>query len=114
HHLELLGLLKIKTEEQFRARFERSPLRRPKRRGLIRNALVVLGNKKPDGAWRAIYDFATEENDVMLQEHAAWAIAQFDDKEAQSLARRLELHTGGQSAIDGDDRAVNVAGILGT
>src|SRR5207248_8115106 len=32
HHLELLGLLKIKTEEQFRTRFERSPLRRPKRR----------------------------------------------------------------------------------
>jgi epoxyqueuosine reductase len=69
--------LKIKTEEEFRARFERSPLRRPKRRGLLRNALVVLGNKRPAEAADAIHKFVKEETDPMLVEHAQWALAQF-------------------------------------
>jgi epoxyqueuosine reductase len=77
HHLDLLDLLKIKTEEEFRARFERSPLRRPKRRGLLRNALVVLGNKRPAEAADAIHRFSREETDPMLVEHAQWALQRF-------------------------------------
>ena len=40
---ELIPLLSL-TEEQFRDRFRRSPIRRTKRRGLLRNVCVALGN----------------------------------------------------------------------
>ena len=34
------------TDEQFRARFRQTPLWRPRRRGLLRNAAIALGNQK--------------------------------------------------------------------
>src|SRR6266849_10075328 len=40
---ELIPLLSL-TEEQFRERFRGSPIRRTKRRGLLRNVCVALGN----------------------------------------------------------------------
>ena len=40
---ELIPLLSL-TEEQFRERFRRSPIKRTKRRGLLRNVCVALGN----------------------------------------------------------------------
>jgi epoxyqueuosine reductase len=77
HHLDLFGLLEIKSEEEFRARFLTSPIRRPKRRGLLRNALVVIGNQKPDSGDEKISTFIKSEEDPMLLEHANWALAQY-------------------------------------
>ena len=79
HYLDLVGLLQIKTEEEFRARFLISPIRRPKRRGLLRNALVVLGNQRPDHAMVALKTFVAAEPDTMLREHAQWAIDQYNN-----------------------------------
>jgi len=59
-------------EAAFRSRFRRSPIRRAKWRGLVRNALVVAGNLRARalapwiGSWR-------EHEDPMLREHAEWA-----------------------------------------
>lgn len=77
HHLELLSLLDIQSEEEFRFRFGHTPLRRPKRRGLLRNALIVLGNQRPEQGLKKLKHFANHEQDPMLKEHAAWAIAQY-------------------------------------
>lgn len=91
HYLDLVSLLDIKTEDQFRERFFHTPLRRPKRRGMIRNSLVVLGNHLKEisagsNRWSdvnrfefvidKIHSFILEEPDVMLKEHAYWALAQ--------------------------------------
>ncbi|MGH7409944.1 MAG: tRNA epoxyqueuosine(34) reductase QueG, partial [Candidatus Methylomirabilis sp.] len=43
HAPELIPLLEL-TDEQFRTRFKGSPIRRPKRRGFLRNVAVALGN----------------------------------------------------------------------
>jgi epoxyqueuosine reductase len=77
HYVNLFDLLDIKTEEAFHARFVRSPVRRPKRRGLLRNALVVIGNKKPLGGADKIQYFIKHEEDPMLIEHAQWALNQY-------------------------------------
>lgn len=60
-------------EERFRARFHRSPIRRAKWRGLVRNALLVAGNLRAKGlkAWIQRW---REHEDPMLREHAEWAM----------------------------------------
>lgn len=91
HYLYLPELLEIGDDEKFRSRFELSPLRRPKRRGLLRNALVVLGNalsKVQSGAVehqalvpdvvQSLKRFLRDEQDPMLREHAEWALNQLN------------------------------------
>jgi epoxyqueuosine reductase len=89
HYINLFDLLKISSEEDFRLRFAPTPLRRPKRRGLLRNALVVLGNRRPTGGIERMLDFALSENEPMLREHAAWAISCYQDTECKKALERL-------------------------
>lgn len=66
----LLGM----TQEEFRARFRGTPLTRPKRRGLLRNAAVALGNRKDPAAVPALTR-ALSDPESLVREHAAWALA---------------------------------------
>lgn len=81
HYLNLIELLDEfapsgSSDGKFKQRFGKTALSRPKRRGLLRNALVVLGNQKPDRALAALTRLINKESDSMLREHAYWAIAQ--------------------------------------
>lgn len=89
HYVNLLALLDIKSQEQFLQQFGNTPLRRPKRRGLTRNALVVMGNRQPDGQVDRLYSFATDEPDAMLREHACWALSQWTGTDARQAALNL-------------------------
>lgn len=77
HFINLLEILEIPSQEEFHRRYLRSAVRRPRRRGLIRNALVVLGNQRPKDGERAIEQFLLREDDPMLREHASWALKQY-------------------------------------
>ncbi len=94
HYLDLVNLLAIGSQDEFKHKFAHSPLLRPRRRGLIRNALVVLGNLRPDSGLAELTQFALNEPDIMLREHAAWAVAQYGDecsgKVLDSLYQREE------------------------
>ena len=109
HYLDLLGLFDAVSEEEFRARFLNSPLRRPRLRGLRRNALVVLGNKLRDGKVELAYlrhrlaAYLESEEDEMLLEHAAWALCQGRDKPTallESFLPRIKS-TGLRQAVVG-------------
>lgn len=98
HYIDLLGLLQIRHEAEFRERFGVTPLRRPKRRGLLRNALVVLGNHlarasnavlDPDRIIDCVLKFAEDESDDMLREHAAWALSQSPELSARNGLERM-------------------------
>jgi epoxyqueuosine reductase len=59
----------------FRARYRGTAVTRAKRRGLARNAAVVLGNRR-DLRTRAVLErAAAEDPDPLVREHAAWALA---------------------------------------
>ncbi len=60
------------TEEQFRQRFSGTSLLRTKRKGLIRNACVVLGNT---GGIEILprLEALSSDSDPMIAEHASWA-----------------------------------------
>src|SRR4029077_12243925 len=69
------------TEEEFRAWFRGSAVKRTKGRGLVRNACVAIGNSglRPGepryGEIRArLLELAASE-DAILAEHAQWALA---------------------------------------
>ncbi len=69
------------TEPAFRARFGDTPLARPKRRGLLRNACVVLGNLGATDAVPALRS-ALQDEEPLVREHAAWALAQLGESVA--------------------------------
>jgi epoxyqueuosine reductase len=72
--LDLIELLSL-TEETFRQRFRQTPLWRVKRRGLVRNACVALGNVGDAGALLALRR-AAQDPDPLIAEHGQWAIDQ--------------------------------------
>jgi epoxyqueuosine reductase len=89
HYLNLLDLLKIKSQEEFHQRFIKSAVRRPRLRGLLRNALIVLGNRTPEEALDDLVSFVLEESDPMLREHGAWAIAQYKTSKARQALEKI-------------------------
>ncbi len=71
--MELLGL----TEEDFRRRFRGTALMRTKRRGLLRNAALVLGNVGDERALPALRR-ALDDPEPIVREAATWAIAEIE------------------------------------
>ncbi|QDU69218.1 tRNA epoxyqueuosine(34) reductase QueG [Engelhardtia mirabilis] len=75
-------------EGAFAERFEGSPLRRPGREGLARNAATVLGNA-PSDAGREALTAALEHDSSLVREAAGWSLARAHGDEA-GVAARLE------------------------
>jgi epoxyqueuosine reductase len=69
--IDLMGL----SEEGFAARFSGSPIKRAKRRGLLRNVAVALGNWGWPDAVPALVS-ALEDPEPLVRGHAAWALGQ--------------------------------------
>ncbi len=57
----------------FRARFRHTPLWRSKRRGLLRNAAIVLGNRPTDRAIDALIR-GLQDNETLVRGASAWAL----------------------------------------
>ncbi len=72
--VDLLELLSL-NEAQFRCRFAGTPLFRTKRRGLLRNVCVALGNTGDETALPAL-EKATHHPEPLVAEHARWALEQ--------------------------------------
>jgi epoxyqueuosine reductase len=85
----LLDLLAL-DDEGFRRRFRGSPIERAKRRGLLRNAAVALGNWGDAAAVPALAR-ALEDSEPLIRGHAAWALGCIPTAESlQALAQGLE------------------------
>jgi epoxyqueuosine reductase len=71
----------------FRRRFAGTPLLRTKRRGLLRNVCVALGNTGDTAALPAL-ELARRDPEPLIAEHAAWAISQVQQRATSSSASR--------------------------
>jgi epoxyqueuosine reductase len=76
--LELIAL----DEAGFRQRFRGSPVRRAKRRGLLRSVAVALGNWGSPAAVPAL-THALHDPEPLIRGHAAWALGCIDGAEAR-------------------------------
>ncbi len=76
--LELLAL----DEAGFKERFAGSPILRTKRRGLLRNVCVALGNVGDEKTLPAL-EKAASDAEPLIAEHSTWAIGQINSRTAK-------------------------------
>jgi len=76
---DLLALLAL-DDEAFREKFKNSPVKRTKRRGLLRNVCVALGNLGDPAAIPALTHAAETDPEPLVREHALWAIARIKEQ----------------------------------
>jgi epoxyqueuosine reductase len=86
--LDLVEVLSIATDEKFRARFRGTPLTRPRRRGLLRNAAVVAANVGASAAVPSLVERVENDNEPLIRGHCLWALSQLDPKRATAIAER--------------------------
>jgi epoxyqueuosine reductase len=78
--LELLAL----DDEGFKKRFLGTPILRTKRRGLLRNVCVALGNVGGVEALSALQR-VTGDKEPLIAEHARWAIGRIEERTKRSV-----------------------------
>jgi epoxyqueuosine reductase len=81
------------TDEAFRRRFRRTPLWRSKRRGILRNAAIVLGNGRVLQAIRALVR-GLEDAEPLVRGACAWSLGRMQSAQArEALTRQLSQET---------------------
>ena len=82
HLPDLASLLRL-DEDAFRQRFRKSPIKRTKRRGLLRNVCIAMGNS---GNAAFVDDLmqVSRDGEPLIRGHAAWALGRLSS--AQSRA----------------------------
>ena len=83
--VDLSSLFEL-NDEAFRARFRGTPLWRPRRRGLLRNAALVLGATRPPGA-EAPLARGLSDSESLVRGASAWALGRVGSTRAGQLLR---------------------------
>jgi epoxyqueuosine reductase len=89
---ELLDLLSL-DEAGFERRFAGTPIRRAKRRGLLRNVCVALGNCGDEAALQSL-ERASADPEPLVAEHAQWALARIQARTLTSAGEDYSLANG--------------------
>ncbi|EEF61924.1 protein of unknown function DUF1730 [Pedosphaera parvula Ellin514] len=76
---DLIELLSL-DDTAFKQRFAGTPMLRTKRRGILRNVCVALGNIGDDSAL-PVLEHAAQDTDPIIAEHAQWAMEQIRQRE---------------------------------
>ena len=88
--LDLIELFDL-DDEGFRKRFRRTPLWRSKRRGLLRNAAIALGNRPTPAAFDVL-SRGLNDDESLVRGACAWALAHYDPPAAcRVLQERLTI-----------------------
>jgi epoxyqueuosine reductase len=77
-------------EERFRRLFRNSPIKRTKRRGLLRNVCVALGNVGTKDDLPAL-EKAVAEAEPLIAEHAQWAIGRIRERTVARIAESVKI-----------------------
>jgi epoxyqueuosine reductase len=86
--LDLVEVLSISSDVEFRSRFRGTPLTRPKRGGLLRNAAVVAANVGATSAVPRLIERVENDGEALIRSHCLWALGRLDSKRAEPLAER--------------------------
>ena len=81
---ELLAL----DEAEFRARFRKSAIKRTKRRGLLRDIAIALGNSGNPGAVPILEQSLRQENEPLIRFHVAWALGRLAVSSREKSSRQ--------------------------
>jgi epoxyqueuosine reductase len=78
-----LAELAALDDDAFRERFRKSPVKRAKRRGLLRNVAIALGNSR-DRSRRGVLERLCDDPDAVVREHALWALRRLEASAAEA------------------------------
>jgi len=70
---------------QFNEKFKGSPVKRPKRRGYLRNVAVALGNAGKKSSLPALKRALLKEEEKLIRGHAAWALGEIGSDAAKAI-----------------------------
>lgn len=84
---DLIELLSL-DEAGYKKRFTATPILRTKRRGLLRNVCVALGNQGEKAALPAL-EKAVEDAEPLIAEHAQWAIEEIRNRTQRKVTHSL-------------------------
>lgn len=84
--LDLLALFELKTNSEYEARFSSTPLLRATRKMMLRNAAIVLGNRR-DERTVPVLRRALKEESSLVKIHAAWALGRIGSFSALNALR---------------------------
>jgi len=90
--LSLIDLLSL-SDGDFQRLFRKSPVKRIKRRGLLRNVCVALGNVGTPADMPAL-ERAALDPEALIREHAEWALAQISERFQPFLEGSLSSKMG--------------------
>jgi epoxyqueuosine reductase len=99
--IHLIALFDL-NEQAFRERFRHTPLWRPRRRGLLRNAAIVLGNRPTPDAIPALIR-GLNDIEPLVRGACAWSLGRYAEATAMNALqnrRKLETDTDTLSEID--------------
>jgi len=85
---DLIALLRL-DDAGFKAKFAGTPMLRTKRRGLLRNVCVALGNVGDATALPAL-EQAAQDHEPLIAEHARWAIERITAPRAEAIQCRSQ------------------------
>ena len=104
--MPLLPELMALDDDGFRRRFSKSAIARTRRRGLLRNAAVVLGNSGNRDAIAVLARTLGEETEPLVRSHAAWALGRLGGRSARmALERRRKAESDSESWLRDRGRA---------
>lgn len=87
---ELSHLSQLTTEE-FRKVFKNSPIKRAKRKGLLRNVMMAVGNSG-DSDLISFVNKSLYDEEPLVRTHAAWALWKLEGKSSyETLSKQLDI-----------------------
>jgi epoxyqueuosine reductase len=84
---EILRFMNLSAHE-YQTELRGSPLRRAKRAGLIRNAVVVAGNRRDPELASVLENLLRGDPDALARAHAAWALGQIGTSTAYAALKQ--------------------------
>lgn len=103
-----LGDLVSLDQEQFSGLFRRSPVKRAKRRGLLRNVLVAIGNS---GNMKYIDDVrhCLHDDEPLVRSHAVWALWKLEGEDCLNTLSELQVTESDDAVLNEIKRIFNIS-----
>lgn len=103
---EMLQILQL-DDQEFRQRFRKTPFWRGKRRGLLRNILLVLTNLRAEDSLERIEHLLLNDSDSLIRATAAWSIGRLRTQEWKKTLLKAMKNEPNSLVLDEIARVLN-------